>query len=45
MYKRQAYEEPFNDQEDLLGIVNPSLKRPFDVREVISRIADGSSFE
>jgi acetyl-CoA carboxylase carboxyltransferase component len=39
------YEEPINDQEDLLGIVNPSLKRPFDVREVISRIADGSRFE
>ena len=39
------YEEPINDQEDLLGIVNPSLKRPFDVREVIGRIADGSRFE
>ena len=38
------YEEPINDQEDLLGIES-SLKRPFDVREVISRIADGSRFE
>jgi len=38
-------DEPILDQEDLLGLVDPDLKRPFDVREVIGRIADGSRFE
>jgi|TARA_B110000438_G_C15792538_1_gene641381 acetyl-CoA carboxylase carboxyltransferase component len=38
-------DEPINDIEDLLGLVDPDLKRPFDVREVISRVADGSRFE
>ena len=36
---------PLYDQEDLLGIVEPSLKTPFDIREIIGRIADGSQFE
>ena len=38
-------DEPILDPEDLLGLVDPDLKRPFDVREVIGRIADGSRFE
>ena len=38
-------DEPVLDPEDLLGLVDPDLKRPFDVREVIGRIADGSRFE
>ena len=38
-------DEPVLDAEDLLGLVDPDLKRPFDVREVIGRISDGSRFE
>jgi acyl-CoA carboxylase subunit beta len=38
-------EEPVHDAEDLLGIVSKDLKTPFDMREVISRIVDGSDFE
>ena len=38
-------EEPINEIEDLLGLVDPDLKRPFDVKEVISRVVDGSRFE
>ena len=38
-------DEPILNQEDLLGLGDPDLKRPFDVREVIGRIADGSRFE
>ena len=38
-------DEPVNDIEDLLGLVDPDLKRPFDVREVIGRVTDGSRFE
>ena len=36
---------PLYSQDDLLGIVEPSLKTPFDIREIIGRIADGSQFE
>ena len=38
-------DEPVNDIEDLLGLVDPDLKRHFDVREVIGRVTDGSRFE
>ena len=38
-------DEPLYDQEELLGIVNEDLRMPFDIREVIARIVDGSRFE
>ncbi|HEY3870323.1 MAG TPA: carboxyl transferase domain-containing protein [Actinocrinis sp.] len=36
---------PKYDQEELLGIVPGDLRVPFDPREVIARIADGSDFD
>lgn len=42
---RAAVLEPLHDPEDLLGIVPPDLKIPFDPREVIARIVDGSDFD
>lgn len=39
-----APEDPKYPAEDLYGIVGANLKRPFDVREVIARIVDGSRF-
>ncbi|MFF2195738.1 acyl-CoA carboxylase subunit beta [Streptomyces sp. NPDC058157] len=38
-------EEPLYDAEELLGIVPPDLKTPFDPREVIARIVDASDFD
>ena len=40
-----APDSPILDSEDLLGLVDSDLKKHFDVREVIGRIADGSRFE
>jgi acetyl-CoA carboxylase carboxyltransferase component len=37
--------EPLHDPDELLGIVPDDLKVPFDPREVIARIADGSEFD
>ena len=37
--------EPLFDSEELLGIVPPDLRIPFDPREVIARIVDGSDFD
>jgi len=37
-------EEPLYDPEELLGILPEDTKIPFDVREVIARIVDGSRF-
>ena len=34
-----------HDAEDLLGLVARDLRQPFDIREVIARIVDGSRFE
>ncbi|MQA12364.1 MAG: acyl-CoA carboxylase subunit beta [Pseudonocardiaceae bacterium] len=36
---------PLFDEEDLLGIVPPDLRSPFDPREVIARVVDGSDFD
>ncbi|MFL2730623.1 MAG: acyl-CoA carboxylase subunit beta [Gammaproteobacteria bacterium] len=36
---------PEYDQEDLLGLISEDLKSPVDIREIISRITDGSQFE
>jgi acyl-CoA carboxylase subunit beta len=38
-------DEPLHDPEDLLGLVPPDLKTPFDPREVITRVVDGSRFD
>jgi acetyl-CoA carboxylase carboxyltransferase component len=37
-------ERPAYDPEELLGIVPGDLRRPFDMREIIARIVDGSRF-
>ncbi len=39
-----AVEPPLHDPEDLLGIVSPDIRVPFDAREVIGRLVDGSRF-
>lgn len=36
---------PLFDEEDLLGIVPGDLRTPFDPREVVVRIVDGSAFD
>ena len=40
--KLEPIEEPLYDPEELDGIVSSDTKKPFDVREVIARIVDGS---
>ncbi|MCZ6863917.1 MAG: acyl-CoA carboxylase subunit beta, partial [Alphaproteobacteria bacterium] len=38
-------DQPIYDPEELIGIVAKDLRNPFDIREVIARIVDGSRFE
>ena len=38
-------DEPLYDPDELLGIVGTDLKVPFDPREVLARVVDGSRFE
>ena len=38
------YEEPIYDTKELSGIVSVDYKVPYDVRELIARIVDGSDF-
>jgi acyl-CoA carboxylase subunit beta len=40
----RVVEPPRYDAEELLGIASPDVKVPFDQREVIARIVDGSRF-
>ena len=39
-----SWKPPLYSEEDLLGIVPEDSKKPYDVREIIARIADGSEF-
>jgi acetyl-CoA carboxylase carboxyltransferase component len=39
-----AAEPPVHDPEDLLGIASADVRQPFDAREVIARVVDGSRF-
>jgi len=41
----EAPVEPLYPADDIYGIVGANLKRPYDVREVIARIVDGSVFD
>ncbi len=41
----ESPEPPAYDPEEIYGIVPPDPRRPFDVREVIARIVDGSRFQ
>jgi 3-methylcrotonyl-CoA carboxylase beta subunit len=37
--------EPAYDPAELYGVVPPSLKKPYDAREVVARLVDGSEFD
>ncbi|MEL0286467.1 MAG: carboxyl transferase domain-containing protein, partial [Paracoccaceae bacterium] len=41
----QAEEDPLYDAEDILGIVPTDLRKPYDMRELLARILDGSRFD
>ncbi|QNA76145.1 acyl-CoA carboxylase subunit beta [Streptomyces sp. So13.3] len=42
---RASVEPPLHDEDELLGIVPGDLRTPFDPREVITRVVDGSRFD
>jgi geranyl-CoA carboxylase beta subunit len=42
--RARTFREPLYDIEELCGVVPPDYRQPYDVREVIARIADGSDF-
>jgi len=41
----QSSEEPAYDPDEILGVVPPGLRTPYDIREVIARVVDGSRFD
>jgi geranyl-CoA carboxylase beta subunit len=42
--QRRDFKEPLYPVEDLLGVVPADYRKPYDVREVIARLVDGSDF-
>src|SRR5688500_792624 len=42
---RIAPEDPVYDPKELYGVIPRDIRRPYDVREVIARIVDGSRFQ
>ncbi|KAA0969408.1 methylcrotonoyl-CoA carboxylase [Aureimonas fodinaquatilis] len=43
--ERQAVEAPLYDPEELIGVVPAEARTPYDIREVIARLVDGSRFD
>ncbi|HRK42818.1 MAG TPA: carboxyl transferase domain-containing protein [Gemmobacter sp.] len=41
----QSPEDPAYDPEEILGVVPGDLRTPYDIREVIARVVDGSRFD
>lgn len=41
----ESSESPLYDAEELYGIIDKDIMKPYDVREVIARIFDGSKFD
>ncbi|MCK4861039.1 MAG: methylcrotonoyl-CoA carboxylase [Rhodobacteraceae bacterium] len=41
----QSIEEPAFDPAEIFGVVPADLKTPYDIREVIARVVDGSRFD
>jgi acetyl-CoA carboxylase carboxyltransferase component len=41
---REPPEDPHYDPEELYGVVSHDVRKPYDVREVIARMVDGSRF-
>ena len=41
----QAIEEPLYDAKELYGVIPSDSRKPFDIREVIARIVDGSRLD
>jgi len=37
-------EDPYYDPQEIYGIIPKDLRRPFDIKEIIARIVDGSRF-
>ena len=50
-WRKQGYgptrepEEPVHDPDEILGIIPADLRVPFDMREILARVLDGSRFE
>lgn len=40
----KSFQEPLFEMEEVLGIVNQDTKQPYDIREIIARLVDGSEF-
>jgi 3-methylcrotonyl-CoA carboxylase beta subunit len=40
-----SYDEPLYDPAELLGVVPSDTRQPYDIREVIMRVVDGSRFD
>ncbi len=44
LYPKSAYEDPLYPTDEILGVVSKDFKTPYDIREVIARLVDGSDF-
>src|ERR1700689_5486242 len=45
MPTRRAVEEPRHAPQELYGIIPQDTRNPYDVREIIARLVDGSRFD
>jgi len=42
--RQPDWDEPLHAEEELLGLIPADARKPYDVREILARLADGSKF-
>lgn len=43
-HRRQTPRDPYYDPDELIGVIPADTRIPFDIREIIARLVDGSEF-
>lgn len=43
--RTEKIEEPVYNADEILGIISKDMRKPFDVKEIIARLVDGSCFD
>ncbi len=45
LLRQEQPEEPYYDPEEIYGVIPRDLRKPYDIREIIARLVDGSAFQ
>ena len=44
LIKRRSFKEPIYDPDEIAGVIPTDYRNPYDMRELVARVVDGSDF-